>query len=606
MGHLLSTLDKAVNMKMRLTTKNSAISILLHNAVGIFVSTSLLFAPLASAGTLSFSTSSYSISENASNLSITVNRTGDASAAAAVTVVSENGSAAAGSDFTAVSQNLSWGTTDSDAKTFTVSITDDAIFEGGENFTLKFTSATGDSTGAAVTVTITDYEEGKLQFSSSTFSGQEDSLQVTATISRLSGTNGPATVKLKSSETTDSVASIESDYAALDTTVSFADGEATKNVNVILKNDNIAELSKFFKLTLSDPTSATLGTVVSATVEIKDTDSDFTSSLKLLAKTDANIIQSQLVDLTQNSIVDSKKKILDLVNAIPILKLTELEAKQTDGLMTIDVETDRVYLRPTAIKRSAVGATPNINVRDDINSTFSTSEGWYLEATPALANKGLNVLQQKLAEIFLPDLVIEDNGNITIQVDQGAPPFERDASNNVVVNYKFYDRWNLRPSMISTVSTAATEGYSLIRHPNDADEVVMAVTYADAASKRQQILSPAPVNGPELIQELTTNGINRCLFNPGAGCQVTVVNPKQMDYGIVAFDVESTNADGAKQTIQFKLFSDYKIRKTPNFVPSMVGFTEINDINRDSFADYKMVYANGEEQYFFLVNSIVK
>ena len=38
----------------------------------------------------------------------------------------------------------------------------------------------------------------------------------------------------------------------------------------------------------------------------------------------------------------------------------------------------------------------------------------------------------------------------------------------------------------------------------------------------------------------------------------------------------------------------------------MVGFSEINDINRDSFADYKMIYANGEEQYFFLVNSIVK
>ena len=38
----------------------------------------------------------------------------------------------------------------------------------------------------------------------------------------------------------------------------------------------------------------------------------------------------------------------------------------------------------------------------------------------------------------------------------------------------------------------------------------------------------------------------------------------------------------------------------------MVGFTEVNDINKDSFVDYKMIYANGEEQYFFLVTSIVK
>ena len=593
-------------MKMRRNTENFAISVILHIAVCIFVSASLACVPLASAGTLSFSSGSYSIAENASNLTITVNRTGDASAAAAVTVVSQNGSALGGSDFAAVSQNLSWGTTDSAAKTFTVSITDDAIFEGGENFTLKFSSATGDSTGAAATVTISDYEEGKLQFSSATFSGQEDSLQVTATISRVSGTNGPATVKLQSSETENSVASTESDYTALDTTISFADGEATKNVTVILKDDNVAELSEFLKLTLSDPTNATLGTIVTATAEIKDSDPDFTSTLKLLTKADANITQSQLVDLTQNSIVDEKKKILDLVNTIPILKLTELEAKQTDGLMTIDVETDRVYLRPIAVKRSAVGATPNINVRDDINSTFSTSEGWYLEATPALANKGLTVLQKKLAEIFLPDLVIADSGNITIQVDQGAPPFERDASNNVVVNYKFYDRWNLRPSMVSTVTTVPTEGYSLISHPTDKDEVIMAVTYTDGSVNRQQILSSAPINGPELIQELKTNGISRCIFTPGTGCQVSVSNPRQLSYGIIEFDFENVLADGKKQTIQVTLFSDYKIRKTPNFVASMVGFTEMNDINKDSFADYRMIYENGEEQYFFLVTSFVK
>ena len=71
-------------MKMRLNTENFAISIILHIAVCIFVSASLACVPLASAGTLSFSSGSYSIAENASNLTITVNRTGDATAAAAV------------------------------------------------------------------------------------------------------------------------------------------------------------------------------------------------------------------------------------------------------------------------------------------------------------------------------------------------------------------------------------------------------------------------------------------------------------------------------------------------------------------------------------------
>ena len=35
--------------------------------------------------------------------------------------------------------------------------------------------------------------------------------------------------------------STESDYTVLDTTISFADGEATKNVNVILKDDNAVD-----------------------------------------------------------------------------------------------------------------------------------------------------------------------------------------------------------------------------------------------------------------------------------------------------------------------------------------------------------------------------
>ena len=593
-------------MKMRLNTGNFAISIILRVASWIFLSIAFVYGPLASAGTLAFSAGSYSIAENGSNLTITVNRTGSTLAAASVTVVSENGSAGA-SDFTAVSQALTWAIADSAAKTFTVAITDDAIFEGSESFTLKFTGATGDTTGAATIVTITDYEEGKFQFSSSTFSGQEDSLQVIATISRISGTDGPATVKLKSSVSTTAAASNTADYTDLDLTITFADGQSSMNVPVVLINDNVAELSEFFTLTLSDPTNATLGSIVSASAEIQDVDLDFTSTLQLLTKEVGNISQSQLVDLSQNSILDADKKIIDLLNTIPILELTDLEVKQdADGLMTVDIETDRIYLRPIAIKRSPVGSAPNINVGDDTNSTFSTSQGWFLETTPALSSAGLSVLQKELAAIFLTDLVIVDNGNITIQKDQGAPPFERDALNNVVVNYKFYDRWNLRPSMVSTVTTNVTDGYSLVKHPFDKDEVVMAVTYSDGAIKRQQLLSSAPVNGEELIQELKTNGLNRCISNPGSGCKVSLKNPQQLGFGIVKFDFENDLASGEKQTIQVTLFSDYEIRKTPNFASSMIGFTEINDINKDTFADYKMIYANGEEQYFFLVSSIVK
>jgi hypothetical protein len=547
------------------------------------------------------------VAENATTLTITVQRWGVASSASSVIVASANGTATAGDDFTTVAQALSWGVNDVVAKTFTVTILDDNIFEGTETFTLKLTSPVFDGTGGDVVVSITDYEEGKLQLSSTSFVGQEDSLQLVATVNRVSGSKGAATVKLKSSASAQTpIASNTSDYTDLDTTVSFADGETIKNVAVTLKNDSIAEFSEWFKLTLSNPTGATLGTITNANAEIKDTDIDFTSTLKLLTKTIENVEQSQLIDLAQTSLFDATKKTLDLINAIPILTLTELVAKQdTDGLMTIDVETDRVYLRPVSVKRAPVGAASLINIRDDINSTFTTSQGWYLEAQPALSKAGLTVFQKGLAEIFLPELVISDTGNITIQMDQGAPPFERDASNNVVVNYKFYDRWNLRPSMISSITNATKEGYSVVRHPLDSDEVVVSVVYKDGVKFRQQMLTSAPINGPELIQELKTNGIDRCLVVSGPGCKVAVSDPKQLSAGIVTLDIVNNPPGGPSQTIKVTLFADYKIRKVPSFTASMVGFTEQADLNKDSLGDYKMVYANGEEQYFFLVSSYV-
>ena len=589
-------------------TERYSFRLLLASSVTPFFLFICVFHSLAAmAGSLAFQ-GAYAVSENQSTLTITVNRSGSTVGAASVTVISLDGTATAGTDFTAVSQILTWGAGDALNKTFTVAIKDDAVVEGAEVFYLRFTSPVGDGTGGDTAITLTDYEEGKFQFSSSTFSGVEENLQAVATISRVSGKDGPATVKINSSATGSPAASDVADYTDIDTTVSFADGETSKNVSIALKNDATAEFSEFFQLTLSTPVNATLGSIPVASVEITDTDSDFTSTLKLLNKTTKNVTQSELVDLTQNSLLDTKKKITDLVNEIPILTLTELEAKQdTDGLMTFDVEKDRVYLRPIAIQRSPPGSVPNINVRDDINSTFLTSQGWLLEATPALATKGLVVLQKELASIFLPDLVIENNGNITIQVDQGAPPFERDTSNNVVVNYRFYDRWNLRPSMISTITDSLTEGYSLIAHPFDSSEVVMSVVYNDGTSKRQQILSPAPINGPELILELKSNGISRCTLSPSAGCKVAVTNPKQQNNGIITFDIVSNNvASGKTQTLNVTLLADYKIRKTPNFSPSVVGFTETNDLNGDSFADYKMIYANGEEQYFLFVSGILK
>ncbi len=109
------------------------------------------------------------------------------------------------------------------------------------------------------------------------------------------------------------------------------------------------------------------------TVSTKDTGIDFTAGLTLLAKdvTNLNIEKPQLLDLKQASLLDTEKTILDLVNAIPILPLTDVTAKQaTSGLLTIDIETDRLYFRPVAVKSVAAGEPPNFMCETAVVSNF--------------------------------------------------------------------------------------------------------------------------------------------------------------------------------------------------------------------------------------------
>jgi hypothetical protein len=111
------------------------------------------------AGTIQFSSGTYSVNENGGSILITVSRTGGSSGAVGVSYATSNGSATAGSDYTSASGTLSWANGDTSNKTFSVPITNDTLDESNETFTVTLSSPTG---GAALgspsssTVTITD------------------------------------------------------------------------------------------------------------------------------------------------------------------------------------------------------------------------------------------------------------------------------------------------------------------------------------------------------------------------------------------------------------------------------------------------------------------
>lgn len=126
--------------------------------------------------------------------------------------------------------------------------------------------ASNDPDEAPFTLTLEGDGLAGVAFRAADFFFKEESGTQPVTVQRTGSTTGAVTVKVNS---TNGTALAGEDYDALtDVLVSFADGEATKTVDVVITNDVKAEANEAFTLTLSDATGATLGTPSVATVRI--------------------------------------------------------------------------------------------------------------------------------------------------------------------------------------------------------------------------------------------------------------------------------------------------------------------------------------------------
>jgi len=238
-----------------------------------------LLAGAANAGTFQFSQASYSVGEGNVTAQITVTRTNGTDGAVSVSYATSNGTASAGSDYTAASGTLSWANGDGAAKTFDITIQDDAAVEGNEGIALTLTNATGGAalgSQATATLTITDNDApaaapGTVQFGTASASINENGGSVTLTLTRTNGADGAISVSVASGGGS---AAAGADYTAVAQTVSWANGDgAAKSVVLTINDDATDEPNETVVLTLSNATGgATLGATASATVTIVDND----------------------------------------------------------------------------------------------------------------------------------------------------------------------------------------------------------------------------------------------------------------------------------------------------------------------------------------------
>lgn len=234
-------------------------------------------------GTLQFSVGAVSVNEGAGTATVTVTRTGGNDGAVSVNYATVNGTAAAPGDYTAVSGTLSWPAGDSAPRNIVVPITNDALFEPSEAFTITLSGAGGGATLGATsvqTITINDDDvaaPGTLQFTAGTMSVNEADGTATVTVTRSGGSDGAVSVNYA---TANGTATAPADYAATAGTLNWPAGDGTSRTIVVpIVNDGAAEPDESFTLTLTAPGGgATLGGTSLQTITILDNDGTGVSS----------------------------------------------------------------------------------------------------------------------------------------------------------------------------------------------------------------------------------------------------------------------------------------------------------------------------------------
>ena len=116
-------------------------------------------------------------------------------------------------------------------------------------------------------------DPGTFVLSSASYSAGEGSGAVDVTINRIGGSNGAASVQVRTLGVT---ADYATDYDSFSwTTFDFSDGEDSKTISISIVDDSAVEEDETFRVLLGNPTGGTtLGTVNESTVTIVDNDAD--------------------------------------------------------------------------------------------------------------------------------------------------------------------------------------------------------------------------------------------------------------------------------------------------------------------------------------------
>ena len=211
------------------------------------------------ASVLEFSPASYSVGEGGGSVVLTVARTGSSAGAVALSYVTADFTAAAGSDYTPLSDGLVWADGDTSAKTITVPVSDDAVYEGDESFYVLLSAPSNATLGAQQSALVTINENDPLpSLSVGDVTVAEPSSGITYAVFPVTLSGPSAQTVAANYSTADGTATQPGDYASTGGLLSFAPGETSKTVAVVVKADALSDTPETFSLFLFQHSNATL------------------------------------------------------------------------------------------------------------------------------------------------------------------------------------------------------------------------------------------------------------------------------------------------------------------------------------------------------------
>jgi hypothetical protein len=216
-----------------------------------------------------YSKAAYGGSDASLTGTVTGTRTGDTSGTVTVKY-SVSAGTAGGSDFTAKTGMLTFGP-GATARNFAVAVANDTLVEGTEIANLTLSNPVGGVLGTAASkLRINDNDGPAVFFDYPNYKVSEGDSPVTLVVRR----TGSATVTVRvTTEDLAATGGAGGDYQRLlNKLVTIPAGVASVSVNVNITDDGLAEPSEAFRVRLSEPTGAPLGTQRTAVVTITDND----------------------------------------------------------------------------------------------------------------------------------------------------------------------------------------------------------------------------------------------------------------------------------------------------------------------------------------------